>query len=590
MTIDRGVFPITAQGTSVLFANPALTGYLFVPWVVLTRSPLGAYVFVIALNTLAIWLAYLAAAQLLDARHALIVAFLMAVNPWLIEYSRTTWVQALLPFFVSLIFWLLVPILLGKAIRPGRRIIITLTAIAAMTQTYLLAFVILIPVTLLTLIFRKRLKWGVVAIGLTIFAVVTSIYGLGLAANGTETLDRLRNFSSGQSHLSAEAWSHALRLISGENYAVARGRQSPIDDWVIREQLSEILHYAILAALLIGIALIGYDVARRRPEAEHGLIALIWFAVPILLMSYVSKPVHPFYLLLTLPAGYILAARGLGVFLRWRFGVIMLAAVSIPVAMLLILNVLRFAESTLAHPGAHGLGALPLGTGLELTATLLPSEILPADAVVISDVDEWTLNSFAGKVFPVDRDINAAQTTYIAPGSAVYLLFGDDQHPITRPIGATDVATFDLKDGSFIERDRVLSSAVGTQQAISSDRGISYLGWTLETPLMAGKSATLLTYWRINSLLAERSGWLFGPFVHVYDAAGQRIAIGSGAVVPGVAWRLHDIHIQRITVALPDNAVGPFTLQIGQYDGVHNLNTIFSLPNGTAAATVTSAP
>src|SRR6185436_17327156 len=58
MTLDRGVFPVTAQGTSVLFANPALTGYLFVPWVALTRSPIGPYIFVIVLNTLAVWSAY----------------------------------------------------------------------------------------------------------------------------------------------------------------------------------------------------------------------------------------------------------------------------------------------------------------------------------------------------------------------------------------------------------------------------------------------------------------------------------------------------------------------------------------------------
>src|SRR3954469_18606947 len=51
-TLDRGSLPITAQGTSVLFANPALTGYLYVPWVALTRSPLGPTIFVIVLNTL----------------------------------------------------------------------------------------------------------------------------------------------------------------------------------------------------------------------------------------------------------------------------------------------------------------------------------------------------------------------------------------------------------------------------------------------------------------------------------------------------------------------------------------------------------
>src|SRR2546421_10280689 len=90
-TLDRGSLPIAAQGTSVLFANPALTGYLLIPWVALTRSPIGPYLFVITLNTAAVWLTYRVAVMLLDERRALVAAFLMAVNPWVIEYSRTTW-------------------------------------------------------------------------------------------------------------------------------------------------------------------------------------------------------------------------------------------------------------------------------------------------------------------------------------------------------------------------------------------------------------------------------------------------------------------------------------------------------------------
>ena len=64
-TLDRGIFPLTGQSTSVLFANPTLTGYLYLPVVALTRSALGVYVFVIALNTLAVLLAYRAVRTLI---------------------------------------------------------------------------------------------------------------------------------------------------------------------------------------------------------------------------------------------------------------------------------------------------------------------------------------------------------------------------------------------------------------------------------------------------------------------------------------------------------------------------------------------
>ena len=41
-------------------------------------------------------------------------------------------------------------------------------------------------------------------------------------------------------------------------------------------------------------------------SARSSLIPLLWFGLPVLLMSYVGQPVHPFYQLLGLPAGYAL--------------------------------------------------------------------------------------------------------------------------------------------------------------------------------------------------------------------------------------------------------------------------------------------
>jgi 4-amino-4-deoxy-L-arabinose transferase-like glycosyltransferase len=106
-TLDHGVFPLAGQGTSVLFANPALTGYLYLPFLALIRSPLSVYVLIIALNTLAVPLTFRAARTLLGVRPALVAAALIAVNPWIIEYSRMAWVQSLLPFFACALAWLL---------------------------------------------------------------------------------------------------------------------------------------------------------------------------------------------------------------------------------------------------------------------------------------------------------------------------------------------------------------------------------------------------------------------------------------------------------------------------------------------------
>ncbi|MFW5748423.1 MAG: hypothetical protein ACOCYT_02285, partial [Chloroflexota bacterium] len=137
-TLTNGALPVAGQGTSVLFANPPLTGYLYLPIVALTRSPLAVYVLVIALNTLGVWMTYRAVRAALGVYPALIAAALMAVNPWVIEYSRTSWVQALLPFFVPAVAWLLWPVLLGISRRPVKRTMLGLIMTALLAHTYLL--------------------------------------------------------------------------------------------------------------------------------------------------------------------------------------------------------------------------------------------------------------------------------------------------------------------------------------------------------------------------------------------------------------------------------------------------------------------
>jgi hypothetical protein len=223
---------------------------------------------------------------------------------------------------------------------------------------------------------------------------------------------------------------------------------------------------------------------------------------------------------------------------------------------------------------------------------LLPVDALKPGAVVFADVDEWTLNSLAGSLFPVDRDVSVSQTTCVPTGGAIYLFFGSRTDDPAQPVGATDSAAFDLDDGTTIRRYRVLPDTVATwlKHPIRGDRGIAYLGAQIEQPPEAGKTAALLTYWRIEDLQTGRVDWLFGPFVHVYDPAGRRVAIGSGAVIPGSQWRLGDVRIQRIAVSIPADAAGPFTLQIGQYDGVHNTNVLFTLPGGATSPTITVQP
>lgn len=574
-TLEQGYLPLIGQGTSVLFANPALTGYLYLPAVALTRSPIGVYLFVIALNTLAVLLAYRAVSRLLGVRVGLVAAALLAVNPWVIEYSRTSWVQSLLPFFTAALAWMLWPVLAGKTNHPARRLLIAAALLTVMSQTYLLAFLMAVPVGLLLLIFWRRLPRRPVFVGAAIFITAATIYGAGLLNQRDTVTQQMSAFSSGTPTLSAEAWGHAVRLISGGDYPLARGTQAPTQDWQTRQVLSQIGHYIMLAALVAGIGLAVYGLLR--PTGDEGnslpnhrdtaIILLVWFGLPVALMSYVGQIVHPFYLLLVLPAGHALAAWALVTVLRRP---VLLAALLIPFGLLLGINSQRYYQETAAIPGAHGLGALPVDVGLQLGQAI--NTHLPSGGIVYADVDQWTLNSFAGTIFPVIRDTRAPQVTIIPASGGLYITAQPDQ-PDAPPTGANRAAVLTLADGTTLRVDRFAPGTPPISQPleIRSEQGLTLLGYDLNS---TGDTHTLTTYWRVDDVPGE--GGDYAPFVHVFDAAGQRVRIIDGQPIPIDRWQMGDIHIHRHQFEI----AAPFTLATGQYDSLRGANIIF-LPDYT---------
>ncbi len=227
MTVDHGHWPLLGQGTSVLFANPPLTGYLYLPLVALFRSPAPVYMVVIALNTLAIPLAYAALKPLITIPAALTAALLVAVNPWVIEYSRTSWVQSLLPFFACLLAWLLFPLLMGAVRHGGRRLLLTGLAAAVAVNTYLLAYVFLAQIGLLIALFWRRVPKRALLGAAIIVAVPALVYGAALLSDSANLMTRLETFGGSGLRFSGEALGHALRLVSGADYPLARGAAAP---------------------------------------------------------------------------------------------------------------------------------------------------------------------------------------------------------------------------------------------------------------------------------------------------------------------------------------------------------------------------
>src|SRR5690606_11038373 len=132
----------------------------------------------------------------------------------------------------------------------------------------------------------------------------------------------------------------------------------------------------------------------RPAPRDTATILLVWFALPVVMMSYVARDVHPFYLLLSVPAGHGLAAWGVRPLLKRRAGGALVATAVIGTAALGGLNAVRFAQESAAHPGAD-FPTLPLRPALAL-GDRLRSAWEPGVAVY-GDVDPWTPGTLIGE-------------------------------------------------------------------------------------------------------------------------------------------------------------------------------------------------
>ncbi|HEX3049154.1 MAG TPA: glycosyltransferase family 39 protein [Aggregatilineaceae bacterium] len=588
MTLDEGDFPLAGQGTSVLFANPPLTGYFFAPLIALVRHPIAAYLLTLILNTFAIWLAYRALSRLVGARPALIGAALFAVNPWIIEDSRRTWVQSLSPFFVCLIFWALVPVLTNQTPHPRRRLLIALVGFALFAHTYLLAYALAAPLGLLILIFWRRIPKPTLILGGFIFTVLMTLYGIGLARQWDDTTRRSEAFASGDSKLSGEALSHAIRLVTGWGYADVRGQRAPAADQSLRETLSlfsaAIWTLALLAGIILALLRLSPPFSTKWGKGAGGiLILLIWFILPILMMSYVSRKVHPFYLLLTVPAGHGLVALALAPLLRRPKPAIpaVIGAALIFTGAINGLNTVRFAQATLAHPGEDLPETLPL-----VDAARVGETIRAAKLPVFSAMNEWTPITLNGHSLRTEWGTPSDFPTavLVPPEGALYILFERDPNAaIIPPLHGDPIESpLVLADDTRITFWRVHVDSIQHPAALPSDIDVSFAGWAMTGDSTPGATITLDTYWRIETLHPERGIWGFAPFAHLYDANGQPVANVDGAVISPLTWQPGDLIAQRFTLTVPADT--PYTIRVGLYDKVRPradgsfINAIFRIP------------
>ena len=578
--LQLGHWPLLGQGTSVLVANPPGMAYLMaVPWL-LFGSEWGAACFAAALNLLAVPLTYQAARHAAGRPAGLAAMALVAANPWVVFFSRGTWVQGLLPFWTALTFTLLLRALFRRG-RPvsGGRLWAALLALTGLTQMYLLALLSLAPVGLILAINWRRLPRRALALGGAGLLLASGWFGLQLARDWPNQAPKLAGFfeNSQPAQLDATAFNHALRLVSGADFEVENGNDgSPA--WPVRRLLSQVLAAALSGILLLGVLRAVWRVAVARPDAGLWLAVLIWWAAPIAALSISAHPVNIAYLLLSLPAGFVLAGPILAPLARSRLALPALAAVT----GLWFALIVAGTQQVAAQPAARSLDELSIGAALRLRPVVRALVADDPQAEFYTPLDSASLSAKAGAWLPTVTWTPLPDVVQFRVGhAAIYMRLEPGGRP-EPPRLAQPVAEVDYPGDERLSFDRIQPYSRAELNALPqhpvgwpSAQGLTLVGYDL-----APDQRELWVYWTVDTLDDARGQWLYAPYAHVVDGAGRLAANAGAPGLPGYYYRAGDVFLSRLS--LPALPPGHYFLDLGMYDGLHGLSLNLRSPDGAA--------
>jgi hypothetical protein len=571
--------------------------YLQVIPLLVWRSPWAVYIFITALNTIAIWFVYRAAQQLLGNAGGLLSAFLFAINPWVIYFSHTTWVQALIPFFTALIAWGLWPTIVTEHRSPSRVLAAGL-AVTAMTQTYIQAWGVLVQTGLLMTLFRRRIPRRPLYVGIFILTLALVVYGVGLSEGWETNRAKLLGFlSKGEFHLTREGLDHAVRLVTGRDFEYVYAREET-REYNLRRTSSLAAHYLLGAALIVGVTRAAIELRRRGRSHRTAVVLLVWFAVPILLTSISAHPVHPHYLLLSCPAGHILAAWGFSPLLRRKGLREIVIFILLAIAILFGFNLHKASEAVASNPTGPEFNDWALGAGAKVGATV--RDLSEGDGYprrICAKGDETLLSSLSGTYLTTLREIEFPNYVLL-PGEEplLYVLVNtvpdpEALGPLQESFPEHDILLADGTRVSFLRalpysRDRALALP-DVALDWPSEAGLSMLGYSLNTAIRPGQPIECTTYWRVEELHPGREEWYIDAFYHLLDQAGQIITNVGGHGQWGYRWQLGDVYVDRVNIPVPaDLAPGEYRIEIGLFDCIHTRNYPLHSPDGPIYAVI----
>lgn len=587
--------PAVGVDSSQGIDNLPFTLYLMALPLRLWSDPLAAVIFTCLLNTLAVGGCYLLGRACLDKKAALIATYLFAVGPWAVLYARKIWCRTLPLFSIALMLSLFATFVKGK-----RWALVGVFVSLAVLVGLQLEGIAFIPIVGLAMVlYRDKLEWKPLLLGVGLCALLCAPYIIHDALNGWKNTQGLLNYSSGSGTFSWDALKFALMITGSAGIEGQVGsyhtvfKNSGLDLW----WLNSLGMAMTAAALLYGLGRAIWS--KTQKQRRTFTLLMLWFAVPVLLQLRPSSATQFHYFVTHYPVQYLLVAamlvEGLNLLPRvvlkiekLKFNV---ASSALILALLIwggwqtsvTLNLRRY---MVEHPTSGGYG-IPLRYTRDVAhqAKELAGE---AEIIVVGKSTEpystETPTVFDALLFGHPHRFTDGRAALPVPqGERVVYIIGplQDEPPALWQATLARMETLEafetgprvqLPDGWHYRiylhqaenRASVIAGMTPLAEGIAFANKAVFAAYKAPESLAAGESIEVWLAWWLQG--PPPSGIDYHFTVQLLDAEGRPQAQDDHAAFPSDNWRAGDLVLSRFNIVVPPGlSTGTYTLRAGMY-------------------------
>ena len=323
---QEGRLPLVGVPSSAGFDHSPISVYLYLPAFLFTTDPIPATIYGGLMGVSAVALCWWLGRRWPGGGHfaAPISALLLAVNPWLVVFSRKIWQVAFVPLLTLAFIGLVISALVeGPESRPleGQRTQVSprqwrlswaIVVYALLVQVHPSAASLAPALVLWLVVFWRRVKIGPLLLGAMLGGLTAVPFLVHQIQTDWPVLSALRSLPEAAWDLLAArlTW----EVITGRSIHALAGTAYPLLKTV--PNLGWVFNFVGWLAVGACLGLLGRMITcwrateiARRQATQVDLVLLSWLAVPILFNLRHSLELHLHFFALVAPAAFLLIGR-----------------------------------------------------------------------------------------------------------------------------------------------------------------------------------------------------------------------------------------------------------------------------------------